>query len=237
MLEFCPALSQVDITGSRVIANKPVVAIAADSCLDSGPGACDMAMTSLWPEYSSARRYNFPELEFGLKASASCSILSNNTYIYSKKNNTLTRHHLGENLFVKNASGIQLRASKKIKCQLTFLGSAAISLDPEFTNFPATKNATKHASFSVPEGLIKGFVLITHPTYSTHKFKINQYELNDSSKLSWRKFTNSPKWSYIIIPLLESGNYELSSSSKFTNIVILSNKNSSAYAFNPGFRL
>ena len=219
----------------EIKANRPVAVIQADSCLDTGPGACDMALTTLVPKRAGALNYTFPKLIDGLNMQAKCSILHDDTVVEINGSTPNKSYTKGQILHVRNLSGAHLKASRKIMCNMLLDGSSTLNLDPDYTVMPGKEHAVKKTFIVLDNNLATGLLLLTHPTKTTDNFKLVDTASEINIDVDWQEHEYDASSSYAVVDLSHQGKFKLTSASPFNSSFVGAQVISESYFITPGF--
>ncbi|MEZ4819121.1 MAG: Calx-beta domain-containing protein [Bdellovibrionota bacterium] len=216
---------QYDSTGVMITADQPIVAYSAETCLDTGGGACDMAMTQLHPADLSADTEFFfggfavQSEEFKCVATAnSASVTVNGVFdnIYNQ----------GDEINFTPDTVLHVQSTQPLMCGVFAIGSG--NTDPALAQVPGINRGMTGVSFPVPTPFLAGDVVVMMLTADTGTF------LYDSATVGgWTTFASDPSYSYTIISLT-SGPHTFEANSKFVPIMLTQPRTHASYAASIG---
>ncbi|MCB1197095.1 MAG: DUF11 domain-containing protein [Deltaproteobacteria bacterium] len=216
---------QYDSTGVMITADQPIVAYSAETCLDTGGGACDMAMTQLHPADLSADTEFFfggfavQSEEFKCVATAnSASVTVNGVFdnIYNQ----------GDEINFTPDTVLHVQSTQPLMCGVFAIGSG--NTDPALAQVPGINRGMTGVSFPVPTPFLAGDVVVMMLTADTGTF------LYDSATVGgWTTFSSDPSYSYTIISLT-SGPHTFEANSKFVPIMLTQPRTHASYAASIG---
>ena len=152
--------SAADVTGVRVVSDKPVGVNTGDACINTGAGACDHVEEMLFPVNSWASDFFVPVIPqsqvFRVVAASDATVVS----VDGAEVRTL---NVGQ-FYEGSGGGKRVQASKPVEVYIIGMGEPTGNGDPAFILIPGVQNAVDEATFSALAADNENTLVVSMPT-------------------------------------------------------------------------
>lgn len=159
----------VDLTGTRVLADKPVAVNSGDACLNTGAGACDHVEEMLFPVTSWSSDFFVPALPqdqaFRVVAATAGTMVTVDGQVVA----TLDAGQF----YAGTGGGKRVQTSQPAQLYVIALGQADVNGDPAFLLLPGVQNAVDGATFSALSDTNTNFLVVSMPTAAIASLRLD----------------------------------------------------------------
>jgi IgGFc binding protein len=198
-----------DITGFRVVSDKPVGVNTGDACINTGAGACDHVEEMLFPVSSWASDYFIPTLPQAqafrvVAAEDGTEVLVDGVSVAT----------LAAGAFYNSiSSGKRVQTSKPSQAYIIALGETPTTGDPAFVLLPGVQNGVDSTTFSALSADNTNTLIVSMPTAATASLKLDGVPV----QATWTPYA-SGDYSHAQIGI-EVGSHSLAADAAFIPIV------------------
>ncbi|MBK7539402.1 MAG: IgGFc-binding protein [Myxococcales bacterium] len=215
----------VDVTGVRVVSDKPVGVNTGDACISTGAGACDHVEEMLFPVSSWASDFFVPVIPqsqtFRVVAASDGTVVS------------VDGAGVGLNagqFYEGSGGGKRVQASMPVEVYIIGMGEVTGNGDPAFILIPGVQNAVAEATFSALAANNENTLVVSMPTAELATLRLDGAAVTPAP--TWTAYA-SGGYSHTRIPVT-AGIHKLTASKPFIPIV-WGERNFEGYGYVAGY--